>query len=363
MIPYTLNENGVTFFYKGRQRVIGADNPNFTGVVDAVTSGETGSLDSILDMRAFIVTASSGNVSICSDDVVRYRGEQVPDYLAQRIITHHNKGYPIEPLCNFAEKLMQNPNIEVRDDLYRWLERGNMPIYPDGDFAAYKLVRNDFTPIHVGPYGQDQSPGQTVSMPRHACDERRDHTCSAGLHFCSYEYLPTFQSWNNNLGQKVILLKINPENVTAIPTDYNLSKGRCCEFFVVSEIEFMNIKEDFGGKLVLNSSVYTTGDVSLNLEVDEDEEVSFHVSSIAPEEVTYQEVVDMIAEYAGNKTAAASQLGISRSKLYKILNNPPVVPDKRLIAEEAVKAFDGNKTRAAAGLGISRSTLSRWLNL
>lgn len=316
MIPYTLNENGLTMFFKGRQRAIARTHPQFEGILAAVAANAADELIDLLDIKSFVARISFGDISICTDDTVRYRGTPVPDYLASRMIEHHHLGYPIDPLCKFTEKLMDNPNFDVRGDLYQWLERGNMPIFPDGDFAAYKVVRADFTPIHTGPYGKDQSPGKVVEMPRHACNENRDHTCSTGLHFCSYEYLPVFAA--GSAANKVILLKINPADVVAIPTDYNLSKGRTCRFEVIEEIDYMTIKEDFGGRLVLGTNDDRVGpfdaenDSSYDLGEDEVDSCDLTDKQIA---------LNAIAAANGNKTAAAKTLGIGRSVLYRMLKS------------------------------------------
>ena len=70
-------------------------------------------------------------------------------------------------------------------------------------------------------------------MSRKECDKERDNVCSTGLHFCSLEYLPNFGSSSN--GERTVIVKVNPKDVTSIPSDYNMSKGRCCEYEVVGE--------------------------------------------------------------------------------------------------------------------------------
>ena len=72
--------------------------------------------------------------------------------------------------------------------------------------------------------------GDTLSMPRNAVDEDKNRTCSAGLHFCSYSYLPHFG------GERIVVVKINPRDVVAIPADYNNAKGRTCRYEVVEEL-------------------------------------------------------------------------------------------------------------------------------
>jgi hypothetical protein len=97
---------------------------------------------------------------------------------------------------------------------------------------AYKKVRDDYLDIHSGT--MDNSVGQIVEMERNEVDDDKDRTCSAGLHFCSKDYLPHFGSGDGN---RVVILKINPRDVVSIPSDYNNAKGRACRYEVIDEME------------------------------------------------------------------------------------------------------------------------------
>jgi hypothetical protein len=92
-------------------------------------------------------------------------------------------------------------------------------------------VREDFKDIHSGTF--DNSVGAICEMERNTVDDNKEQTCSAGLHFCSQEYLPNFGSGR---GDHVMILKINPRDVVSIPVDYNNSKGRCCRYEVIGEV-------------------------------------------------------------------------------------------------------------------------------
>ena len=227
MIPYTLTPHGITFII-GKPYTIFSENINFEEIKNAVMDNDKERALSLVNIVDFIAKVTKGNVRISEDEVL-YKKTKVHGYLADRIIDLMRNNENLDSIVNFTEKLMSNPNSEVHTDLYKWLENGNMPIYPDGDFAAYKVVNSDFTSIHKGPYGRVQSPGSIVEMPREECNANRNETCSTGLHFCSYDYLGQYSS----TGKAIILLKINPADVVSIPTDYNLTKGRACKYYVV----------------------------------------------------------------------------------------------------------------------------------
>jgi len=140
------------------------------------------------------------------------------------------EGFPVDALCNFLCRLKQNPSKRAVDELYGVLENNDLPITPEGNFYAYKKVREDFKDIHSGTF--DNSPASVCEMPRNEGNEDKDQTCSTGLHFCSLEYLPRF---GRSTGDRVMILEIDPADVVSIPSDYNNAKGRACRYTVIAE--------------------------------------------------------------------------------------------------------------------------------
>jgi hypothetical protein len=162
-----------------------------------------------------------------------WKGRELHSTLAVKMIDMLKEGFPIEPMVNFMENLYQNPSKRAVDELYGFLEKGNLPITPDGHFLAYKKVRDNYFDCHSGT--MDNSVGQVVEMERFDVDDNKDNTCSTGLHFCSKEYLASFG------GARTMIVKINPRDVVSIPSDYNASKGRACRYEVIGEL---NVSED-----------------------------------------------------------------------------------------------------------------------
>ena len=164
--------------------------------------------------------------------VVWYEDTAIHTTLTKRILTMLDEGFDIAPMILFFENLMSNSSYRAVTELYDFLEVGQLPITADGHFLAYKRVNSDYTDCHTGTI--DNSVGCVVKMERNQVDEDKDSTCSTGLHFCSRQYLRLFS------GDRTMVVKINPRDVVSIPSDYNNTKGRCCQYQVIQELDSEN---------------------------------------------------------------------------------------------------------------------------
>jgi hypothetical protein len=224
-------------------------HPSFTKIVEACKVGDYDRAASLVDLKAVISTAFKGSLAELRDSNVYYRGEIVHSVLARRIVEIVREGFDAEPLLLFLENLMSNPSKRAVDELYGFLEVSGLPITDDGHFLAYKSVKQNFTDHHTGT--MDNSVGSTVTMERNTVDEDKDRTCSNGLHFAAYEYANNFGSQG-----KMVVVKINPRDVVAIPSDYKNQKGRCCSYLVVEEVERSDAK--LVGKSFVDTGVIRT---------------------------------------------------------------------------------------------------------
>lgn len=257
VVPLIYTGGSLTVVLNGKPYSFAKDAPGFDQVRDLAKGGAAP--DDILDyINRDLNRLKNATQALGSDvainvnaGVVTYKGAEVRNTLTEKMLEMLEEGFDLEPMAKFLNNLMANPSMRAINELYGFLEKGNLPITPDGHFLAYKAVRADFKDIHSGTL--DNSVGQVVSMPRNAVDDNKDQTCSYGLHFCSVDYLKHFARTDGH----VMVLKINPADVVSIPADYNDTKGRCARYEVVDEyhdFDISNPNQDLFKGSVYNAS-------------------------------------------------------------------------------------------------------------
>jgi hypothetical protein len=227
MYPYLITGNAVVVVINNKQYTLSKGNIGFDALIEAIKEGRWEDVPALASPVVAVRKFSNGFVDVI-DGQVTYDGQPIHSVLSQRILDMFEQGFDINPLTNFMQNLYTNPSKRAVDELYGFLESGNMPITEDGYFLAYKKVREDYTDVHSGKF--DNSVGKVVSMPRNQVDDNKDNTCSAGLHFCSFDYLKSFG------GSRIMILKINPADVVSIPSDHQQQKGRTWRYTVIGEV-------------------------------------------------------------------------------------------------------------------------------
>jgi hypothetical protein len=253
----------------GVSYTIDTDHPKYQQALNAIRQKDWTGFVNIVNISKQVQSYFDGTNVEVKDGSINYHGQVIHNTLTKRILNFMRDGLPHEPLLNFFKNLMDNPSKRAVDELYDFLEAGELPITEDGCFLAFKNVRSNYKDIHSGTF--DNSVGKVCEMPRNGVDEDKDRTCSAGLHFCSIKYLPSF---SDSDGGHTMIVKINPRDVVAIPSDYNNTKGRTCRYEVVAEY-----KDDWRSKIDReesgwDSNLYSSdgGDYEFD---DDDEECSY----------------------------------------------------------------------------------------
>lgn len=169
-----------------------------------------------------------------ADGVLTVDGDPVDEGVARHAVKMLRAGDENWPgLVRFIAKLAGNP---ARKQLWKWVKRSNLVITSDGDFIAYKSVRQDGTSVHAGPGIINGVPmnghlpnevGSTVAIARSYVDDNRSTACSHGLHVGTYQHARSFHPEG-----RLLTVAVNPADVVVVPK-HDPGKIRVCRYVVV----------------------------------------------------------------------------------------------------------------------------------
>lgn len=168
--------------------------------------------------KEIIINYNNGNVLV--------NDKPVHKELQKRITFFIERGLPITPLLRFIKKLYANPSEDSQHSLLDFLCHNNLPIHEDGDFLAYKAVRNDLMDIYTGTIKNEV--GAMIFMSRSLVDNDRNVACSKGFHAGTIDYAKSY----GNSESVILLVKINPKDVVSVPHDCSCQKLRTCAYTV-----------------------------------------------------------------------------------------------------------------------------------
>lgn len=241
MKPVVLNTPSffsVTFVEEGRPILIMSDDSRFEKCLDLYKNEDYSGLKSFLCPDKALEQISDGDLIINIDEgEIQYKGTPVHNVVTGRIMEAIDGKLPYKHLLAFLKNTFGCDSFVVLNELYLFLESNeSMPIMEDGSFIAYRVVNSDYMSKHPNPDGTftRNMIGDVIIEDRNKVNPDRNQTCAEGRHFCSYSYIP-FYGWNET--DRVMIVKVFPQDVIAIPSDYNNAKGRCCKYEVIGEVE------------------------------------------------------------------------------------------------------------------------------
>ncbi len=227
-----MNEGGKLIPYR-----LNSTHPTFGKLVYALRRGNLARVPSLLTMAQEISNQSHEHVVVKKDGVY-YKSRRVETGLTRKIGELMSARQPVAIWLRFMDNLYKNPEESAQQELYEWLmncNNGKFCPTDDGCFIAYKFVNPDYTDCHTGTISN--RPGEVVFMKRSDVDPDRNNECSRGYHFCSLGYLGVFAGWHKSESGHIMAVKVNPEDVVAIPHDYGFTKGRTWRYEVLRELE------------------------------------------------------------------------------------------------------------------------------
>jgi len=138
---------------------------------------------------------------------------------------------PVKPLLNFLSKVLENPSRRAVQELYKFLEHGQMPLTPAGNFLAYKSVREDYKDWYSNKFLN--TIGSEHTMARNDVCDDPDLGCSYGFHVGTLGYATEFNRGANRL----MIVEVDPSDVVSVPHDCQNQKLRTAKYKVVGEFE------------------------------------------------------------------------------------------------------------------------------
>lgn len=231
-VRYNIQQKNILVYYtdsegKFQTKEIEKRTKKGIAALDLIRDGKEGELPELLEGKRKLnhpaLEESGGKYFI--------DGKEVNDALLGKLRTFLEDELSIDPLVNFHRKLMKSTSFTVRKQLYRFLEDNNHPFTADGNFVAYKAVRNNFMDKHSGTFRN--RPGDVPEMDRGEVNEDPDQLCSHGLHVASYVYAEGFMCGDDIL----VEVEVDPADVVAVPKDYNNTKMRTCRYKVIGICE------------------------------------------------------------------------------------------------------------------------------
>lgn len=321
VISFSVTDHSVTYFDASLvSRTIDDTHANFGKIRELLLAGRAtfALLDGLLNLKTAVTKFGAGLVRI-EGDTVYFKDQPLHTELTRRMLDIMRAGGDVTPLANFQERLARNPSKQAVDELFLWIEQSGLPILADGRFVAYKKVNSDYTSFHRAPGGGlvYNRIGDKPTMERNEVDDRREHTCSTGLHFCSFSYLPKYYGGRG----RVMVLAVCPSEVVSIPSDYNNAKGRAFTYEIIGEVEGGEggAAHRFEGTPVINGDLtaYKPEPAADDAEVGEKAVVDpeyFIVRTRGGVEFTMQEIFDAVEQEEGIRPAAR-YLGVAESSI------------------------------------------------
>lgn len=250
LVALTNSRDSISFFANGKMYNVPSSAKIFEEVRDLIRNNEhtVENMVALVDKAKRVVDACEGLVTI-TDGQVFFDERPVNNTLSAKLLAVVEDGWDPKAWMRFMENLEDNPSYKSRKALYDFLDHFSTPITEDGHFLAFKRVSGDYKDLYTRT--MDNSPGTIVSMDRTEVDDDSNRTCSAGLHACASNYLGSFYA--NSSDARVVVVKINPRDVVAVPHDYEYSKMRVCRYEVLGDAEEETIHN-------LSESSYTEWD-------------------------------------------------------------------------------------------------------
>lgn len=261
MIKFTITNDTISVIADGKVHSINDSAPNFKPLREALISGNESAVLANLTVSKSLNDWARGKFTF-EGQTLKYDGKAVPEGLSKRALTMATEGKSPEAFFKFWEKLQLNPSWRSVQQLWGFLENVGIPLTDDGDFLAYKAVDKDYLDKYT--HKISNVPGQVNKMPRNQISDDPELTCHYGLHVGALAYAQGYYGTGDN--DKLVVVKVSPENVVCVPVDFSAQKMRVCEYEVLGNYGIQLPSTVFNNDTVTPPTVadFDTSDEAVN---------------------------------------------------------------------------------------------------
>lgn len=228
--PVLITDQSVLVLKGGKRLVANSQRPCFNKIIDAVKRGAFNNIERLFEVKNTVEKVYGLTVK---NNQVYYRNKPISNVLSDMVINYMRNNYNHKPLCRFINRLLErNPSKISVEQLWEYVSRYQFPLDSDGCFYATKCVANNWMDKYTGKI--KNRVGADIKMDRKLVStENTGSFCSSEGLYCGAlkEYVLGYYGGGND---RVIVVKVKPEDVCAVASDHNYAKIRCCRYVVTN---------------------------------------------------------------------------------------------------------------------------------
>lgn len=215
-------------------------HPMYRDLLDAYKTNDADKFTRLCNVKHCMETYATGEsigkqTGIKVDgERVYYNGTELNNAIVDTIRTMMQNRMDFKPMVKFLERAIKTGSKRILDELFKFLQVCRCTITEDGCFLAYKTVRADYFDKYSGKFKNEV--GTELRMERWEVDDNCNNACSKGFHVGALAYAGPGGTYNSS-GDKVLIVKVAPEDVVSVPYDHSCQKMRVCAYTVVGEFQ------------------------------------------------------------------------------------------------------------------------------
>lgn len=246
---YTITQDFITLVYNGQGRTLTLSSDECKRaflVLNDETKSDAEKFSYFFNERDQVAKDNLANISQKLDskleikhDTLYYRGVEIRTQLASAIVDAVRENKNVEILLKFFYNLEENPSLDSRLDLFKFLTSNKIPITEDGHIVAMKAVNSEFYDKWTGTILN--KPGSTIEKDRAEVCADSSKSCAEGLHVGGRDYMTRYLKHSDNL----LLVKVHPKDVVSVPNS-DETKMRVCKYYVMKKVpQHFTFNDDF----------------------------------------------------------------------------------------------------------------------